>query len=986
MGLREWVPVAEQELAPAWSTAVHMKFSCMVPIPPGCARCIYIRASRPLRPRWPNTDAAGIDDVAPAGQGAAPSPATVQYPFVGSRSCHVARLLGISRTFSLVDDGKLAIIGSGMHLSSGHHLLGELHGDLGRRDYTRNERIGTIVPDGGLSYFSLGDPKGSAAREVDMAIMAAEAKLRERLSSLCGLLPSMHAANHALVMEWNADADASAPADDSSQEPRPPARDALGLHAFKGSERTPEPFLPLLLPPFETLPSPTQPPDGEVVRLCCGDDVTRRLWLRWLRTHDASGQLVALAQLLRALRQVRRCARGSASQSLLLRPYLRAISQRSAQTGLVLLALSESAMTPIRALLASEGGGDSASSARREDNMRRVEAVSLSILQTGLADYRASQEGELSAQLASMEARPVFGNSFTLIRRIGRGSFGEVFAARKEDTTALFALKFVHKKRLSTRSAAAHLGMERRTLEKLVGCPFLCGLRYAFQQGPWYVLTFPLLPGGTLQILLDERTTPSSGLPYTEVRWIGAQLLLALAHMHDQDIMHRDIKPSNVMLRRDGYLVLCDFGLAANLSEGTPSSKSGTRGYWAPECILRQPQGMAADWWSFGCVLWYAWNGRHPFHQRWVQRPVGGVSSQLPQPIPEALFTDAVSHTTAGASGEAKGGASNFSTVRVSGLPETALDYNTLHLPLELLSLHFDEPPPPPPSSQRRITKLHKLVSWASLGIVLGGESAEPPIVSEVSTTGLAAAASERGEVVPGMSVLAVNGKTVRGHEAGSRALAQAEGDVELELLDPSNLSREIVLKAHETEKALVQLLRGLLTRDASARLATHQAVRAQPLFSEMDWPLLEAQLLPAPFTPDPQVVYVKDRVAPLSNDGAKKKKLSNSPVSPNEAKRRSPTSAAAMDVDGEGDAHVRPPEEFDNTLSIDHWQYVSDPSAYANELDEWVRKASTDQLSRQAQRAVAGHKRRRSWSHLPSLRGGASVSTPLTVRNQISL
>ena len=55
--------------------------------------------------------------------------------------------------------------------------------------------------------------------------------------------------------------------------------------------------------------------------------------------------------------------------------------------------------------------------------------------------------------------------------------------------------------------------------------------------------------------------------------------------------------------------------------------------------------------------------------------------------------------------------------------------------------------------------------------------------------------------------------------------------------------------------------------------------------FSDMDWPLLEAQLLRAPFTPDPQVVYAKDRILPLSNDGVKKKvskgKMPLSPTDP---------------------------------------------------------------------------------------------------------
>ena len=102
--------------------------------------------------------------------------------------------------------------------------------------------------------------------------------------------------------------------------------------------------------------------------------------------------------------------------------------------------------------------------------------------------------------------------------------------------------------------------------------------------------------------------------------WIGAQLTLALEALHALRTLHRDVKPSNVLLRRDGYLVLTDFGLCAPLGRNggggggggggdgagappPPSSRTGTRGYWAPEVVRRELQTPCIDWSSLGVTL-----------------------------------------------------------------------------------------------------------------------------------------------------------------------------------------------------------------------------------------------------------------------------------------------------------------------------------------------------------------------------------------------
>jgi eukaryotic-like serine/threonine-protein kinase len=98
------------------------------------------------------------------------------------------------------------------------------------------------------------------------------------------------------------------------------------------------------------------------------------------------------------------------------------------------------------------------------------------------------------------------------------------------------------------------------------------------------------------------------------LRAVLAQLAYAVIALHDADKMHRDIKPSNVLVDRHGRVVLLDFGLVRDLVDPNHETQRriGTPAYMAPELATTTAVGAAADWYSFGVVLYEALTGMRP--------------------------------------------------------------------------------------------------------------------------------------------------------------------------------------------------------------------------------------------------------------------------------------------------------------------------------------------------------------------------------------
>jgi len=145
----------------------------------------------------------------------------------------------------------------------------------------------------------------------------------------------------------------------------------------------------------------------------------------------------------------------------------------------------------------------------------------------------------------------------------------------------------------------------------------VCGLINTYEDSKSMYILMNLETGKELfELLYRSESTKSGtapvGLEYAQ--FIVANLVLGMGHVHAKNFVFRDLKPENVMVSRNGYAKLIDFGFAKVINAGEKSfTLCGTAEYLAPEIVMGTGHNQAVDWWTLGIVAFELRCGRTPF-------------------------------------------------------------------------------------------------------------------------------------------------------------------------------------------------------------------------------------------------------------------------------------------------------------------------------------------------------------------------------------
>ncbi|EYC16396.1 hypothetical protein Y032_0033g2631 [Ancylostoma ceylanicum] len=201
---------------------------------------------------------------------------------------------------------------------------------------------------------------------------------------------------------------------------------------------------------------------------------------------------------------------------------------------------------------------------------------------------------------------------FRMVSVLGRGHFGKVILAQYKPNSTYYALKILKKGDILGRDEVESLMVEKRIFEiaTVSRHPFLVNSFGCFQSAEHVFFVMEYSMGGDLMrhihddIFSEERSC-----------FNAACVLLGLEFLHKNNIIYRDLKLDNLLLDKDGFVKLADFGLC---KEGMgPADKTstfcGTPEFLAPEVLTESSYTRAIDWWGLGVLIFEMLVGEPPF-------------------------------------------------------------------------------------------------------------------------------------------------------------------------------------------------------------------------------------------------------------------------------------------------------------------------------------------------------------------------------------
>lgn len=229
----------------------------------------------------------------------------------------------------------------------------------------------------------------------------------------------------------------------------------------------------------------------------------------------------------------------------------------------------------------------------------------------------------------------IFDNRYELIKVLGSGGIGTVYAAKQLDSGRLLALKVLHNN--FAEDFKERFLREGQTLSRLSHENIVTAYHLGLSTSGIPYLAMEIIEGKTLRRILQD-----GPLSAKRVLSIGEQLCAALSYMHQNAIVHRDLKPDNLVLIEEAnkeQLKLIDFGLACIIEDEALRQKLtgtgvvlGSLDYMSPEQCRGERASHLSDLYSASACLFEMLSGYPPYK---AESPAGLMYQHLNAPVPK---------------------------------------------------------------------------------------------------------------------------------------------------------------------------------------------------------------------------------------------------------------------------------------------------------------------------------------------------------------
>jgi serine/threonine protein kinase len=215
-----------------------------------------------------------------------------------------------------------------------------------------------------------------------------------------------------------------------------------------------------------------------------------------------------------------------------------------------------------------------------------------------------------------MSRDPLIGRTlsiYRLERLLGRGGMASVYFARDANLQRAAAVKVMSERYRDNPGFAQRFTSEARAVASWRH-EHIVQVYYAGREDDLSFFAMEYIDGMDLAALLKAYAGEGELMPHGDVVEIGQAVASALDYAHTRGVIHRDVKPSNVMISTEDRVVLTDFGLALDTTQGSLGEVFGTPHYIAPEQARRSADAVPqSDLYSLGVMLYEMLTGAVPF-------------------------------------------------------------------------------------------------------------------------------------------------------------------------------------------------------------------------------------------------------------------------------------------------------------------------------------------------------------------------------------
>ncbi len=205
----------------------------------------------------------------------------------------------------------------------------------------------------------------------------------------------------------------------------------------------------------------------------------------------------------------------------------------------------------------------------------------------------------------------LFNDRYQVLEVLGSGGTSVVYKAKDILLNRLVTIKILREQFARDEKFVSRFRNEAQAVARLSHPNIVSIYDVAFAEGVHYLI-MEYVEGGSLKEYIDQH----GPLPVDETLDIFHQLLNALQHAHENNVIHRDIKPHNILLDVKHNVRVTDFGLAVtttNLTNQTNNDVMGSVYYMSPEQIKGEQITAATDTYSAGLLLYEMLCHRRPF-------------------------------------------------------------------------------------------------------------------------------------------------------------------------------------------------------------------------------------------------------------------------------------------------------------------------------------------------------------------------------------